>query len=165
VAFRGIIPVPIGFLYKTRAGRFIIYPISSYNRRDALGLNGALCWTCIKGSGGQRHGAGPGSGPGGGAGNGQGIGPGGNFGPGSGGCSIFARGAQDYPAPTGCYAGESGPPEGTPLAGGDTLEWRPFGDDYGAYRSTTTAAGSTTDGGQDASNQASAHDGWELCFA
>ena len=63
----------------------------------------------------------------------------------------------DPAAPTGCYAGASGPPPGTVLAMGETLTWAAAGDASHAYHAP--------DNNGNPSNRASAHGGWELCFA
>ena len=60
----------------------------------------------------------------------------------------------DPMAPTGCYAGASGPPPGTVLAAGEALTWAAAGDASYAYGTHGSP-----------SNRASAHGGWELCFA
>jgi hypothetical protein len=64
----------------------------------------------------------------------------------------------DPVAPTGCYAGASGPPPGTVLTAGETLTWAAAKDATSAYRTDDGYRGS-------ASRRASAHSGWELCFA
>ena len=64
----------------------------------------------------------------------------------------------DPAAPAGCYAGASGPPPGTVLAAGEVLTWAAAGDASNAYNTGSGYRGA-------ASNRASAHGGWELCFA
>ena len=64
---------------------------------------------------------------------------------------------QDPVAPAGCYAGTSGPPPGTELTVGEAVTWAAVGDWNYAYNNPSFYGA--------ASNHASAHGGWELCFA
>jgi hypothetical protein len=77
-------------------------------------------------------------------------------------CEAYASSAQDAadpPRPTGCYAGDSGPPPGTELEAGEVLTWVAAGDDQSAFEgSHVTKPG-------DSNNCAKEHGGWELCFA
>ena len=66
----------------------------------------------------------------------------------------YVGSGQDSAPPAGCYAGASGPPPGTVLAAGEVLTWAAAGDAQLAVGSYGAA-----------SNRASAHGGWELCFA
>ena len=128
-------------------------------RRDVLGIGGANCWGCVQGSG---RGAGGGNGVGhGGSGGGNGRGGGGGFGPGYGGCSVYSSGGQPV---EGCYSGVSSLLIGTQLAAGETLTWRASGDHRQAYVPDQYDSAWASSGGS-TQNQASAHEGWELCFA
>ena len=65
-------------------------------------------------------------------------------------CARFTRHSAlttSPPQPAGCFDGTNAPPVGTALATGDTLTWTAYGDD------------------RDAFSQASAHEGWQVCFA
>ena len=65
----------------------------------------------------------------------------------------------DPVAPAGCYAGKRRPPPGTVLAVGEAITWAAAGDAIYAYDPNTFHFNG------DAFNRASAHGGWELCFA
>jgi hypothetical protein len=71
----------------------------------------------------------------------------------------------DPPAPGGCYAGAGGPPPGTVLVAGETLTWAAAGDASNAYSMGHDCYGANAVCHGDSSNRASAHGGWELCFA
>ena len=74
-------------------------------------------------------------------------------------CYVATYVATYYAQPSGCYSGTRGPPAGTMLGAGEVITWAAVVDNPCAYHEA--------DGGNyfgDASNRASAHDGWELCF-
>jgi hypothetical protein len=91
------------------------------------------------------------------------IGDGGNPGKFANSCYVNSYWQSPNPAaPHGCYAGASGPPPGTVLAAGEALTWAAAADASNAHIEMDSNAHHLFRGS--ASNRASAHGGWELCF-